>query len=138
MANDYYEIYELDLEWSNFLRTKLAIEERLESIRNYVPQIEIIDEFLRTATTNNELEDIHTYLSFQSKINPNIEEKVVTVSRNNLKKHYQKMLDAKLHVFGRDVVLSASDFAKNLKAGIIIVKPKRNQSSPSILAEPYK
>lgn len=116
----------------------MAIEDRIESIRNQVPQIEMIDEFLNTACTNNELEDIHTYLSFQSKINPNVEEKVMSISRHNLKKHYQKMLEAKLHIFGREVILTAPDFAKNLKAGVMVVKPKRNQSSPSILAEPYK
>jgi len=43
-VNDFYEIYEMDMEWCNFLKTKKAIEDRLDGIRTHIPNSEMIDE----------------------------------------------------------------------------------------------
>lgn len=137
-ASDFYEIYELDKEWNNFLKTKVAIQDRLEAIRTLIPQVEIIDEFLSQATNNDDLEDVHYYLAFQSKINPEIAKKQSSNTRESRKKQFQKIIDAKINEFAAQLVLSPADFTKNLKAGIIVAKSKRMPSSPSLMAEAYR
>jgi len=37
--SDFYDIYEMDLEWNNFRKTKLALEEKLEEVEKDIPNI---------------------------------------------------------------------------------------------------
>lgn len=66
--SDYWEIYEMDVEWNNFLKTKNAIEERLEKSRKFIAGPEVIDECFAMASNSEDLEDIHGYLTFLAKI----------------------------------------------------------------------
>jgi len=42
-ASDFYEIYEMDIEWNNFIKSKTAIKNKLDEIRPYVKDMELID-----------------------------------------------------------------------------------------------
>lgn len=61
---DCYKIYELDLEWSSFLKSKKAIEQKLDEIRPHIQDADMIDECLALATSNNELQDVHNFITF--------------------------------------------------------------------------
>lgn len=64
---DFTEIYELDLEWNNFNKTKKALRKNFEKIKEHVSDPDQIRVFLNNAMSNNELMDIHHFINFYKK-----------------------------------------------------------------------
>jgi hypothetical protein len=135
-TSDFYEIYEMDLEWNNFSKTKKAITEKLDAIRTHISDAEVIDECLSTANNNNDLHDVHQYITFCRSIIPEF-----AVQKSRLrdvrKKQYALIIDAKIDKFAKEIALRPSDFAKNLRANAMVVKMKRMPTSPSIMGDQY-
>lgn len=135
--SDFYEIYEMDLEWDNYLKTRKAIAEKLDEVRPYVPDVDMIDECLALATSNNDLHDIHQFITFYRNTVPELQTKKSRV-RDARRKNYSKMIDANIDKFAKEIALKPSDFAKNLRANTLGIKMKRMPTSPSLMAENYK
>jgi len=135
--SDFYEIYEMDLEWNNFLKTKRSIIEKVQEVRAELEDPKMIDDSLTLSTSNNHLYDILQYVNFHKNLMPKF--KTQKSRQKDLRRtNYAEIMELKIDKFAKEIALRPCDFAKNLRANSLIVKIKRMPTSPSLMAESYR
>lgn len=135
--SDFYEIYEMDLEWDNFLKTQRAVYEKISEVKDKLEDFQTIEDAINLATSNTDLHDILEYVEFYKNLLPENQSKIVRI-RDKKKKTYAKIIECKIDQFVKEIALRPSEFARNLRVNSLLSKPKRMPTNPSTLASTYK
>lgn len=134
--SDFYDIYELDLEWDNFIKTKQSLEKKVKEVVEFIPGSTEIQQAVDNAMTTNDLHDVNLYITFCKNFIPQFQKELLKM-RDAKKKSYLWMAQNNLDKFSREVSMPPHEFAQNLKLQNCVNKVPRRSEKPSELAKKY-
>ncbi|CAI2361702.1 unnamed protein product [Moneuplotes crassus] len=135
--SEIYEIYELDLEWEHFRKTKESLLKRFAQVQDQIQGKEEIEHCIENSITTSDLHDISQYLTFRMNFMPTFQS-VVTEGRDFNRKAYLLWIrENQIDKFAAGITMPPHKLLQNLReqkcANMIAAQTKK----PSELARKY-